>query len=75
MEPGGIHDEMVQLAADNRDVVKYERIGTSTLGKPVSVLKVTADARNVADGTRPAILYSSNNHAASGSPPRSSAGS
>jgi Zinc carboxypeptidase len=63
MEPGGIHDEMVQLAADNRDVVKYERIGTSTLGKPMSVLKVTNNARNVPDGTRPAVLYSSNNHA------------
>ena len=63
MEPGGIHDEMLELAAENRDIVKYERIGTSTLGKPMAVLKVTQNARNVADGTRPAVLYSSNNHA------------
>ena len=63
MEPGGIHDEMLELAAANRDIVKYERIGTSTLGKPMAVLKVTKDARQVADGTRPAVLYSSNNHA------------
>jgi hypothetical protein len=63
MEPGGIHDEMLELAAENRDIVKYERIGTSTLGKPIAVLKVTQNARNVADGTRPAVLYSSNNHA------------
>ena len=48
---------------ENRDVVKYERIGTSTLGKPIAVLKVTQNARNVADSTRPAVLYSSNNHA------------
>src|SRR6201999_2615399 len=26
-------------------------------------LKVTADARNVADGTRPAVLYAATNHA------------
>ena len=63
MEPGGIHDEMLQLAADNPDVVKYERIGTSMLGKPMAVLKVTQDARHIADNTRPAVLYSSNNHA------------
>ena len=29
----------------------------------MAVLKVTQNARNVADGTRPAVLYSSNNHA------------
>ena len=46
-----------------RDVVKYERIGTSTLGKPILALKMTADARNVPDGARPAMLFSSNNHA------------
>ena len=63
MEPGGIHDEMKQLAAENPDVVKYQVVGHSTLGKPVAVLKVTKDARHVADNTRPAVLYSSNNHA------------
>ena len=63
MEPGGILDEMEQLAADNRDVVKIMTVGTSTLGKPMKVLKVTANARNTPDGTRPAVLYSSNNHA------------
>ena len=63
MGEGGIHDEMLQIAKDNKDVVKYERIGTSTLGKPMAVLKMTADARNTADGTRPAVFFSSNNHA------------
>ena len=63
MEPGGIHDEMLELARENPDVVKYMVVGRSTLGKPVAVLKVTQDARHVADNTRPAVLYSSNNHA------------
>jgi hypothetical protein len=63
MGDGGIHDEMLKIARENRDVVKYERIGTSTLGKPMAVLKMTADARNTKDGSRPAVLFSSNNHA------------
>jgi hypothetical protein len=57
MEPHGIADEMKQIAADNPDVFKLEQIGTSTLGKPIYVLKMTADARNVPDGTRDAILF------------------
>lgn len=63
MEPGGIADEMRKIAADNPDVFKLEQIGTSTLGKPILVLKMTQDARNVKDGSRPAILFSAVNHA------------
>ena len=62
-EPGGIADEMKALAAANPDVMKLEQIGTSTLGKPIYVIKMTADARNVPDGTRDAILFSAINHA------------
>ena len=43
--------------------MKLEQIGTSTLGKPILVIKMTADARNVPDGTRPALLFSAVNHA------------
>ena len=63
MEPGGIADEMKALAAANPDVMKLEQYGTSTLGKPLYTIKMTANARNVADGTRPAILFSAVNHA------------
>ena len=63
MEPGGIADEMRALAAANPDVMKLEQIGTSTLGKPILVIKMTADARTVPDGTRPAMLFSALNHA------------
>ena len=62
-EPGGIADEMKALAAANPDVMKLEQIGTSTLGKPIYVIKMTQDARNVPDGTRPAALFSATNHA------------
>ena len=63
MEPGGIKDELIALANANPDVMKLEQIGTTTLGKPIYVIKMTADARNVPDGTRDAILFSSVNHA------------
>ena len=63
MEPGGIADEMRAIAAANPDVMKLERIGTSTLGKPILVLKMTENARNVPDGSRHAILFSAVNHA------------
>ena len=57
-EPGGIADEMRATAAANPDVMKLEQIGTSTLGKPILAIKMTADARNVPDGARPALLFS-----------------
>ena len=42
MEPGGIADEMKATAAANPDVMKLEQIGTSTLGKPIYAIKMTA---------------------------------
>src|SRR4051794_36984444 len=62
-EPGGIADEMRATAAANPDVMKLEQIGTTGLGKPILVIKMTADARNTADGARPALLFSAINHA------------
>src|SRR3954451_1213731 len=63
MEKGGIADEMKAIAAANPDVMKLEQMGTSTLGKPIYVLKMTAEARTTPDGTRDAILFSAVNHA------------
>jgi hypothetical protein len=62
-EPGGIADEMRALAAANKDVMKLETIGISALGKPILAIKMTRDARNTKDGTRPALLFSAINHA------------
>src|SRR3954447_20390748 len=62
-EPGGIADELRALAANNRDVVKLVQIGTSLLGKPILAIKITDDARNEADGSKPAVLYGATNHA------------
>jgi Zinc carboxypeptidase/Bacterial Ig domain len=62
-EPGGIADEMRQIAREHRDIVKLSTIGRTTLGKPIHVLKITNNARNVADNTRIPVLFSSINHA------------
>ena len=44
-------------------LVKAVEIGKSLRGVPILALKVTRNARTVRDGRRPAVLYSSNQHA------------
>lgn len=61
--PGGIRDEIEQLAADNPNLVKLLTIGQSVQGQPIYALKVTAGAPQVADGSRPATGYISAQHA------------
>jgi hypothetical protein len=62
-EPGGIRDEIEALAAQRSDIVKLVPIGTSVEDRTILALKVTADANITPDGSRPAVLYSSMQHA------------
>ena len=62
-EPGGIRDELVALAEANPSTAKLVPLGRSVQGKDVLALKVTRDASAVPDGSRPAVLYSSMQHA------------
>jgi hypothetical protein len=62
-EDGGIADELRAEAAANKDVAKLVTIGRSLLDKPILAIKITDDARNVADGSRPAVLFGAVNHA------------
>jgi hypothetical protein len=62
-EPGGIRDELDQIAADNPGLVKRVVLGTTHQGREIVALKVTRDARHTRDGRRPAVLYASNQHA------------
>jgi hypothetical protein len=62
-ERGGIRDELFEVARRNRDIVKLEVLGRTNQGRELIALKVTQDARTEADGSRPAVLYSSNQHA------------
>jgi hypothetical protein len=62
-ENGGIEDELRQVAMQNPQLVKLVKLGTSHQGRDILALKLTQSAREVADGSRPAVLYSSLQHA------------
>jgi len=62
-EPGGIRDQMYALARRNPQLVKLVVLGRSWQGREIIALKVTQSAREVPDGTRPAVLYTSTQHA------------
>jgi Zinc carboxypeptidase len=62
-EAGGIRDEMYALARNNPQHVKLVRLGTTLQGREILALKLTQGARGQADGSRPAVLYSSTQHA------------
>ena len=61
-EPGGIRDELYQIAKDNPQRVKLEVIGHTLQGREIIALKVTQGA-GIPDGTRPAVLYNADQHA------------
>jgi hypothetical protein len=52
-----------QLAVENPSVVKEEVIGRSILGQPIMAYKVTQGAKDIPDGSRPAVLYNAVQHA------------
>ncbi len=62
-EPGGIRDELYEIARQNPQLVKLEVLGRTHQGRELIAVKVTQGARGVPDGSRPAVLYSSNQHA------------
>jgi hypothetical protein len=62
-EKGGIRDELYRLAKQNPQLVKLEVLGHTYEGREIIALKLTQGARGQADGTRPAVLYSSTQHA------------
>jgi hypothetical protein len=58
-----LYQELIALATAHPDIVKSEVIGRTINGVPILALKVTNNARTTPDGARPAVLYSSNQHA------------
>src|SRR6266545_5073355 len=62
-EPGGIRDEIYSIAQRNHPIVKLEVTGHSVQGREILALKVTKNARTVADGSRPAAVYVGGQHA------------
>ena len=62
-EPGGIEDEIQAMAAQHPNIVKLVDIGNTHQGRNIWALKVTKNANTTPDGSRPAVLYSSAQHA------------
>ena len=61
--PGGIQQELQALHAKHPGHTQLVVVGESLQGKPILALRVTADAKKVTQGTRPASLYLGTQHA------------
>jgi hypothetical protein len=59
----GIRAQMYAIARRNPQLAKLEVLGHSVQGREILALKLTQAANEVPDGTRPAVLYSSTQHA------------
>src|ERR687897_2815569 len=62
-EAGGIRDELYALAQRYPAIVKLVVIGRTLQGREIIALKLTRNARQLADGARPATLYMGTVHA------------
>jgi Zinc carboxypeptidase/Immune inhibitor A-like, MAM domain len=62
-EPGGIRDELYEIAKKNPSFVKLEVIGRSLQGREIIALKLTKNANQLADGARPDVFYMATIHA------------
>jgi Zinc carboxypeptidase len=62
-EPGGIRDQLYAAARNNPQLVKLEVLGHTGQGREIIAVKLTQGAQEQPDGTRPAVLYSSTQHA------------
>jgi hypothetical protein len=61
--PGGLRAEIDELSAAHPDLVRTSVIGQSVQGRELVAVRVTAGVGHVAEGTRPAVLYISLQHA------------
>ncbi|WP_246082727.1 M14 family metallopeptidase [Nonomuraea diastatica] len=62
-EPGGIADQLRDIAKANRDIVELQSIGKSLNGQDILAAKVTTGARLLPDGIKPSTLFSATQHA------------
>ncbi|MFE3162288.1 M14 family zinc carboxypeptidase [Streptomyces sp. NPDC059224] len=60
---GGLKEEILRTAQANPGLTKVESIGKTVSGQDVLALKLTKGAKSSKDGSRPAVLYVSNQHA------------
>jgi hypothetical protein len=61
--PGGIRGELADVAARHPGLTELVTIGKSVRGVDIQAVRVTKDARQTRDGSRPAVLYLGAQHA------------
>jgi Zinc carboxypeptidase/Immune inhibitor A peptidase M6 len=62
-EPGGIRDEIAAVVARYPRLSKVVTIGKTVQGKPILAVKVTKNAKQTPDGSRPSTAYVGAQHA------------
>ncbi|CAL9392272.1 hypothetical protein SUDANB58_01277 [Streptomyces sp. enrichment culture] len=60
---GGLKEEILRTARDNPGLTKVVSIGRTVRGQDILALKLTKGAKRSEDGSKPAVLYLSNQHA------------
>ncbi|MFI6928917.1 M14 family zinc carboxypeptidase [Streptomyces sp. NPDC050287] len=60
---GGLKEEILRTARKNPDLTKVVSIGRTVGGQDILALKLTKGAKKSKDGSKPSVLYMSNQHA------------
>ncbi|MFJ5638111.1 M14 family zinc carboxypeptidase [Streptomyces sp. NPDC093223] len=60
---GGLKEEILRTAQANPGLTKVESIGRTIDGQDILALKLTKGAKSSKDGSKPSVLYVSNQHA------------
>ncbi|WP_316753439.1 M14 family metallopeptidase [Streptomyces herbicida] len=60
---GGLKEEIVRTGQANPGLTKVESIGRTINGQDILALKLTKNAKKSKDGSKPSVLYVSNQHA------------
>jgi hypothetical protein len=60
---GGIAEEILRTSQAHPGLTKVESIGKTINGQDILALKLTKDAKKSKDGSKPSVLYVSNQHA------------
>ncbi|MCQ9181855.1 immune inhibitor A [Streptomyces sp. IBSBF 2953] len=60
---GGLKEEILRTARQNPGLTKVVSIGRTVRGQDILALKLTRDAKKSKDGSKPSVLYMSNQHA------------
>jgi hypothetical protein len=60
---GGLKEELLRTAQENPGLTKVVSIGKTVNGQDILALKLTKGAKYTKDGSKPSVLYASNQHA------------